>query len=175
MEAIKEHTTSDVIIDREKDALLRGLEGQRRHILAMLEGLSDEQLRTAILPSGWHCLGLVRHLTGVEDYWFRQSVHGEPPIVSALDDGDDWIVPGHQRADEVLDRYRSAVARSNEIITETPLDSPPRHRDPEWQEWGMIFPDLRTILVHVLIDTSVHAGHLDATRELIDGRQWVVI
>ena len=39
----------------------------------------------------------------------------------------------------------------------------------------MTFPDLRTILVQVLIDTSVHAGHLDATRELIDGRQWIVL
>jgi hypothetical protein len=165
----------DATIDREKDTLLGGLEGQRRHVLAMLEGLSDQQLRTAMLPSGWHCLGLVRHLTGVEDYWFRQSVIGEPPVVSGQDEGADWTVPGHQRADEVLDRYRSAVARSNEIIAETPLNAPPRHQDPEWQEWGMTFPDLRTILVHVLVDTSVHAGHLDATRELIDGRQWVVI
>jgi hypothetical protein len=165
----------DVTIDREKDALLGGLEGQRRHVLAMLEGLSDEQLRTAMLPSGWHCLGLVRHLTGVEDYWFRQSVNGEPSVASVQGEGDDWTVPEHQRPQEILDRYRSAVARSNEIIAATPLDAPPRQPDAEWQEWGMSFPDLRTILVHVLIDTSVHAGHLDATRELIDGRQWVVI
>jgi len=165
----------DVTIDREKDALLGGLEGQRRHVLAMLEGLSDQQLRTAMLPSGWHCLGLVRHLTLHEDYWFRQSVNGELPVVSGQDEGDDWTVPEDQLPHEILDRYRSAVARSNEIIAATPLDAPPRRPDPEWQEWGMTFQDLRTIMVHVLIDTSVHAGHLDATRELIDGRQWVVI
>jgi hypothetical protein len=165
----------DVAIDREKAALLGGLEGQRRHVFAMLEGLSGQQLRTAMLPSGWHCLGLVRHLTGVEDYWFRQSANGEPPVGSGQDDGDDWTVPEDQRPQEIVDRYRSAVARSNEIIAATPLDAPPLRPDPEWNDWGMTFPDLRTILVHVLIDTSVHAGHLDATRELIDGRQWVVI
>ena len=171
----KRHTKAAVSIDREKDALLGALEGQRRHILAMLEGLSDEQLRTAVLPSGWHCLGLVRHLTGVEDYWFRQSAHGEPPIGSPHDDGDDWTVPDHERPDEVLARYRHAVARSNEIVTATQLDAPPRRPDPVWQEWGVQFPDLRAILVHVLVDTTIHSGHLDVTRELIDGRQWIVL
>jgi hypothetical protein len=31
------------------------------------------------------------------------------------------------------------------------------------------------VLLHVLTETSIHAGHLDAVRELIDGRQWVVV
>ena len=39
----------------------------------------------------------------------------------------------------------------------------------------MDFPDLRTILLHMIVETSVHAGHLDTTRELIDGRQWIVL
>jgi hypothetical protein len=29
--------------------------------------------------------------------------------------------------------------------------------------------------VHVIAETACHAGHLDAARELIDGRQWVVL
>ncbi len=39
---------------------------------------------------------------------------------------------------------------------------------------GMDFPDLRSVLMHVITETAVHAGHLDAVRELIDSRQWVV-
>jgi hypothetical protein len=27
--------------------------------------------------------------------------------------------------------------------------------------------------MHVVTETAVHAGHLDAVRELIDGRQWL--
>ena len=34
---------------------------------------------------------------------------------------------------------------------------------------GLQFPDLRTVLVHVLMETATHAGHLDAVRELLDG------
>jgi hypothetical protein len=29
-------------------------------------------------------------------------------------------------------------------------------------------------MLHVITETAIHAGHLDAVRELIDGRQWLV-
>ena len=170
--------------DPEKDALLAALDGQRGHILSMLDGLDEQQLRRSVLPSGWHSLGLVRHLTGVEDYWFRRSANGETTgtaassgdsITTGGNEADDWAVPEHHPADTVVDRYRRAAARSNEIIEATSLDAPPKWRDPEWRDWGMDVRDLRTILIHVLVETSIHAGHLDATRELIDGRQWVVL
>jgi hypothetical protein len=31
------------------------------------------------------------------------------------------------------------------------------------------------VLLHVITETACHAGHLDAARELIDGRQWIVL
>lgn len=30
-------------------------------------------------------------------------------------------------------------------------------------------------MLHVIKETACHAGHLDAARELIDGRQWIVL
>jgi hypothetical protein len=33
--------------------------------------------------------------------------------------------------------------------------------------------DLRAIVLHVLTETACHAGHLDAARELLDGRLWL--
>ena len=35
--------------------------------------------------------------------------------------------------------------------------------------------NLREVILHVLTETAVHAGHLDAARELIDGRTWLVL
>ena len=35
--------------------------------------------------------------------------------------------------------------------------------------------DLRSVIVHVLVETATHAGQLDAVRELIDGRQYIVL
>ena len=163
--------------DPEKAALLGTLNAQRRHILAMVDGLDDQVLRKPVLPSGWHCLGLIRHLTCTEDYWFGRSANGEPalPAADQGDDTDDWFVPELEPAAAVFARYCEAVARSNEIIETTPLDAAPKRPDPVWTEWGIDFPDLRTILHHMVVETSVHAGHVDAARELIDGRQWIVL
>jgi hypothetical protein len=30
-------------------------------------------------------------------------------------------------------------------------------------------------VAHVVTETAVHAGHLDAVRELVDGRQWIIV
>jgi hypothetical protein len=34
---------------------------------------------------------------------------------------------------------------------------------------------VREIVLHVIVDTATHAGQLDAVRELIDRKQWVVL
>jgi hypothetical protein len=54
-------------------------------------------------------------------------------------------------------------------------DAAPKQPDPVWATWGRDFPDLRSIVMHVVTETAIHAGHLDVVRELIDGRQWVVL
>ncbi|MGH8776679.1 MAG: DUF664 domain-containing protein [Jiangellaceae bacterium] len=50
-----------------------------------------------------------------------------------------------------------------------------RGSSPTRTDWGLDFPDLRSVVTHVVTETAVHAGHLDTVRELIDGRQWVVL
>ena len=106
--------------------LLRFLDHPRAHVVGILEGLSDDQLRRPVLPSGWSCLG-----------------------------------------------NRDEIRQANAIIEATPLDAPPRRRDPWWGDWQV--PDLRYIMLHVLTETACHAGHLDAVRELLDGRQWIAL
>jgi hypothetical protein len=32
---------------------------------------------------------------------------------------------------------------------------------------------MRAIALHVITETACHAGHLDAARELLDGRTWL--
>jgi Protein of unknown function (DUF664) len=32
---------------------------------------------------------------------------------------------------------------------------------------------VREVILHVITETAVYAGHLDAARELIDGRTWL--
>lgn len=145
-------------------------------MLRQLEGLTEEQLRRPVLPSGWSCLGLVRHLTlSDERYWFEVVVAGEPLDFWPEGDGADWVVEPDEPAEEVLAGYRSAIDRSDEIVAEHSLDQAPAKPEDWWADAGIEFPNVRAVMVHVLVETATHAGHLDAVRELLDGHQYVVL
>jgi hypothetical protein len=87
----------------------------------------------------------------------------------------DWHVDGDESADAIIEQYRSATVRSDEIIAGFGLDDPPTRPEEWWAGAGLSFPDLRTVLVHVIVETATHAGQLDAVRELIDGTQYLVL
>ena len=163
-------------MDQERDLLLGRLRSQRRHVLDQLDDLTDEQLRTAALPSGWTPLGLIRHLTlSDERYWFETVMAGGELDYWPEGDNADWLVGPDESAADVLDAYRAAAANSDALIETTALDAAPRRPEDWWEQAGMAFPDLRSVIVHVLVETATHAGHLDAARELIDGRQYIVL
>ncbi len=157
----------------EKSVLLAALRGQRHHVLGSLEGLSEDDLRRPVLPSGWSCLGLVHHLAvDVERFWFRAVLAGEQVELHSGDGG--WRVPADMSAEDVLELYRDEGRRSDAVTVQRALED-----GPAW--WPVeIFPDLpvrdlRRVLLAVITETATHAGHLDAVRELIDGRTWLVL
>jgi hypothetical protein len=163
-------------VRKESTALLSSLSNQRGHVLGILEGLPEEALRRPVLPSGWTCLGLVQHLArDVERFWFRRVVAGEPiePAESAGTATSAWQVGSDVPADAVFDCYRREIERANGIIAATPMDAAPAW----WPDFFGDFrlDDLQAIMLHVITETACHAGHLDAVRELIDGRTWLVL
>jgi hypothetical protein len=158
---------------KESQALVSSLADQRDHVLGILDGLSEEDLRRPILPSRWTCAGLVHHLTiDVERFWFRAVVAGEPMPDDEPDNA--WQVPADLTGAAVLGAYRREIELADAVIAATSPDSAPAW----WPEdlfgsWRL--GDLREILLHVIAETATHAGHLDAAREFIDGRQWIVL
>ncbi|MFI7431843.1 DinB family protein [Micromonospora sp. NPDC049836] len=159
----------------ENELLIKHLDGQRRHVLGILEGLDEDALRRPVLPSGWSCLGLVRHLTeNDERFWFRCVVGGESEIIATLSrTANAWQVDPDVPAAVVLDRYRQEIDRANAVIAATPLDAGPAWWPPDrFGDWRL--DSVREVLLHMISETACHAGHLDAVRELIDGRTWLV-
>ncbi len=164
------------LVDHDTEVLLGFLDAERDHVLGILDGLSEEQLRRPVLPSAWSCLGMVKHLAlSDEHYWFRSVVAGESFDFFPEGHNADWQVGPDETAADVFALYRDEIARSNAIIAATPLDSRPQQLDPRWGEWGQRFESLRFVMLHVLKETACHAGHLDAAAEIIDGRQWIVL
>jgi hypothetical protein len=164
-------------IQPETSALLASLTIQRDHVLGILEGLTDDQLRRPALPSGWSCLGMVQHLTiSDERFWFRGIVGADSACVSASADEAKaeaiWQVAPDAPAAAVLEAYRQEIELADAVIAATPLDQPPAIWPTEiWPDWRL--PNLRAVILHVITETACHAGHLDAARELIDGHQWM--
>ncbi|HEY5251192.1 MAG TPA: DinB family protein [Acidimicrobiales bacterium] len=159
----------------EADALLKSLDSQREHVIGILDGLSGEALRQPVLPSGWNCLGLVQHLTlDVEDLWFRQVVAGETDDPGSEEHfQSSWQVAPQVRLEAVFDRCRQAIKRSNQVIVNTALEAELGAWPDFFGEWRL--PNLRAVVLHVITETACHAGHLDADREMLDGRKWLTL
>jgi hypothetical protein len=133
-------------------------------------------MRRPVLPSGWSCRALLHHLaTDDERFWFEAVVAGDQAAITEVlaADGDGWQVPGDLTGDQARELYRAAGERTDAILASAALDDPPA-----W--WPDFFGDfrldsVREVALHLLTETATHAGHADAARELLDGRQWLVL
>jgi len=136
-----EEAMSQPTLGMESQTLLFYLSAQRDHVLGILEGLDEEALRRQVLPSGWTCLGLVRHLAlDVERFWFRGIVASEQTVIDglAVAPDDAWHVGVDVPAAAVFDRYRQEIDRANAIITATRLDTAPTWWPPElFGDWRL--------------------------------------
>ena len=155
----------------ELDQLRACLDAQRNHILEVVGGLDDEQLRLATLPSGWTPRQLVRHLTlGDERYWFSSIIGGADLDWTHTEV--DWHVEEREASESIIAEYRAQIVASTAAIDGVSPTDPPLQRDPQWEEWGVSFPSVRHIILHMIVET---ATHLDAAVELLDGRQRLVL
>jgi uncharacterized damage-inducible protein DinB len=155
--------------DAHKQQLHRYLTNTREAVVWKLEGLSEYDIRRPLTPTGTNLLGLVKHLATGEAWYFGQ-VFGRPfePHLPWWDDdqpedADLWATAAETRED-ILGTYRAAVAHADATISELDLDA--RGHVPWWPQPEVT---LHAVMVHVLAETSRHAGHADILREQLDG------
>jgi uncharacterized damage-inducible protein DinB len=160
----------------EERVLLGALSRQREHVFDAIEGLDPRDLRRQVLPSGWTCLGLINHLSfDVEHFWFQAVIAGEERAVDDVvtSSSNAWNVSASESAEAVLQRYRADIERADAIIATRPFDAAPAWWPDFFGSWR--FNSVREIVLHVVTETATHAGHLDAARELIDGKLHLVL
>jgi uncharacterized damage-inducible protein DinB len=155
-----------------KTELLAWLGARRRQVAEQFQAMPAEARRRSQVPSGWTARGLVRHLAlDVERVWFRAVMAGEQ--VELPEGYDGWTAPEDVSDEELLELYGNECERANAAIADLSLDAPPVW----WFEGAGDAPytTLREVLLHVLVETATHAGHLDICRELVDGGQRLVL
>jgi uncharacterized damage-inducible protein DinB len=149
----------------EKEVLAGFLDHYRATILAICEGLSDEDLRRTVVPSGTTILGMIKHLAYVERGWFQETIAGdrvEFPF-NADDPDADFRVEPEETTEEILDLYRAECDRSRQIMEMVSLDDQAKGKERSADY------NVRWVVVHMIEETARHAGHADIIREQLDG------
>jgi len=152
---------SDVEIPRgnadERELLLSWLGYLRGAVLRKVDGLSDEEARWT--PDGRliPLLGILDHLTHVEWRWIDGAMLG-----GEVSRSEGEFRPGVELTLETA----VATYRARAEATDAAVRAMPSLTEPTRREDGT---DLRWVLLHLINETARHAGHADATRELLDG------
>ena len=152
----------------ERNALEQWVDYHRATLLLKCAGLTAQQLKQrASPPSTLSLLGLVRHMTEVERWWFRMHANGEE--LTFLHDPDSVgldfdALDGADAAADIAAYWREVDAARDAVAgKELSLVVPSRGHHPEQTR------DLRWIFLHMLEEYARHNGHADLLREAIDG------
>ena len=154
--------TEDVLRTDERTTLQAFVDDQRLEIAALLDGLSEEQVRRSLVPSLTTLASLVKHCTFVEQVWFQVGLAGrtraELGIPEEVDDS--WRVADADTVESLLAAYAGACDESNRVASAYGLDDLVLHnrRSPLTLRW---------VYAHMIRELARHAGHGDILREQI--------
>jgi hypothetical protein len=112
-------------------------------------------------------LGLLRHMTFVEQIWFDARFAGND-VVEYYRNPDDreaeWTELGSATLDEVVANFQQSCQTADELARDHDLDELVNKPGTGWEPVG-----LRWIYVHMIEEYARHCGHADLIREMIDG------
>jgi uncharacterized damage-inducible protein DinB len=143
------------------------LDFYRATLLEKCNGLNAAQLKERpIDSSSLSLLGIVRHMTFVEQIWFENRFAGRDTKDYYKTEGDrdsDFNDLNDTAVENVFILFGQATDVSRDVTTGHDLGeiaaTVSRGRD----------VDLRWILIHMIEEYARHCGHADLIRELIDG------
>ena len=152
----------------ERPALEAWLDFHRATLLLKCAGLTADQLKErAVPPSRLSLLGLVRHMTEVERWWFRMhAANTDMPFPYDPDQtGQDFEALDGADAAANIEAYKQEIAHARAAVAGKQLDDvvPSHSEHPERTR------DIRWIYLHMIEEYARHNGHADLIRERIDG------
>ncbi|MGZ4589626.1 MAG: DinB family protein [Actinomycetes bacterium] len=132
-----------------------------------LRGLTDDELRSSRLPSGWTPVELVKHVTFVERRWLVWGFEGSDVAEPWGDNRDGrWYVAPDETLADLLEAMHAQAANTRTVVERHDLAEVGQPGE-RWD--GEQPPTLERVLFHLLQEYARHVGHLDIVRELVDG------
>jgi hypothetical protein len=165
--------TSTVAVTDERADLLETLTKHRFFLRHTVRGLTDEQAAQRTTVSELCLGGLIKHVALVERRWIDFIADGPSAMRFSPERQAFWsngfrMLDGETLAG-LLDEYAEVARRTDELVVSLPdLDVSQPLPEAPWFEPGARW-SARRVLLHVIAETSQHAGHADIIRESLDG------
>jgi uncharacterized damage-inducible protein DinB len=148
------------------------IESMRRHrgfLIQTTRDLTDEQAALRPTVSQLSLGGLIKHVTVTERAWLAFAVGGADAMQAVPSDWvNDFIMAGGETLSGLVADYEAVAAETDKLAETLDLDEAHPLPTAPWFEPGKSW-SVRRVLLHVIAETSQHAGHADILRESIDG------
>jgi hypothetical protein len=162
-------TQTNTHMSTERADLLETLTRHRGFLIHTTRGLTDEQAAATPTASTLCIGGLIKHVAGVEAGWARFAVGGADAMNSVPVDWEgQFRMKDGETLDGLLKTYADVAARTDALVATADLDASQALPVAPWFEVGKRW-SVRRVLLHIIAETSQHAGHADILRESIDG------
>ena len=164
----------------EREDLIAALAHARHYLRFTTRDLTDDQVRLRTTVSAFCLGGVIKHVTEVERGWTAFLTDGAVALAKDGKDFIDWteedyaelrqteiMGPEETLADVLAEHERVAAATDATIRTLDTLDTVyplPKTPWPMDEAWSV-----RRAILHILAETTQHAGHADIIRESLDG------
>jgi uncharacterized damage-inducible protein DinB len=168
-------TTTETTITGERADLLETLANHRFFLRHTARDLTDEQAAQRTTVSELCLGGLIKHVADTERTWVNFILEGPSAMPSWTDPSvleqhaNDFRMLEEETLAGLLDQYDTVARRTDDLVRTLP-DLDAAHPLPEapWFKPGARW-SARRVLLHIIAETSQHAGHADIIREALDG------
>jgi uncharacterized damage-inducible protein DinB len=168
----------------ERADLLETLRCHRDFLRHTVQGLTDDQARQRTTQSELTLGGLIKHVADVEKGWVDFILDGPAAVGGGVDWSEGAEIPPEvletwsanfrllpdETLDGVLAEYEKVAQRTDELVASVDLDASQPLPAAPWFEPGAR-RSARRVFLHIIAETTQHAGHADIIRESLDGQK----
>lgn len=157
-------------VGSERELLEAHMEFARETVINTVTGVSKAAGSIRLGTTATSLLGVLRHLTEDEYWWFQDRFAGiaYTDFRSSPEEPDgEFRIREEDTVDSLLQGYMQACENSRALVKNRALDDAAAHERPRDNK----APTLRWVYLHMIDETARHSGHLEIYRELLNAME----